>query len=214
MDLVGLVSQYEDIVQTMKKAGYLENTSMTISTGGSRLLFEKSEEASHIDIFLDRINIEHEIDLRNRLEIEEDTVSVSDLLLIKLTITRLNEKDLRDIIAMVKDLQMGHNDNPRTINMTYIADLCAKSWGLHHDVASSLRETLQFLPTYHLPKKVRIGVTKKLEALEDMILKSPKSFKWKLRALLGEHVPWRREIETMGVTRAPARAEMQSNDAV
>jgi len=59
-----------------------------------------------------------------------------------------------------------------------------------------------------------MGVTKKLEALEDMILKSPKSFKWKLRALLGEHVPWRREIETMGVTRAPARAEMQSNDAV
>ena len=214
MDLVGLVSQYEDIVQTMKKAGYLENTSMTISTGGSRLLFEKSEEASHIDIFLDRINIEHEIDLRNRLEIEEDTVSVSDLLLIKLTITRLNEKDLRDIIAMVKDFQMGHNDNPRTINMTYIADLCAKSWGLHHDVASSLRKTLQFLPTYHLPKKVRIGVTKKLEALEDMILKSPKSLKWRLRALLGEHVAWRRKIETTDVTRAPARAEMRSSDAV
>jgi hypothetical protein len=214
MDLVGLSSQYEDIVQTMKKAGYLENTGMTISTGGSRLLFEKSGEASHIDVFLDRINIEHEIDLRERLEIEEDTVSVSDLLLIKLTITRLNEKDLRDIIAMVKDLQMGHNDNPRTINMTYIADLCGKSWGLHHDVTSSLRKTLQFLPNYHLPKKIRMGVTKKLETLEDMILKSPKSLKWKLRALLGEHVAWRRKIETTGVTRAPARAEMQSSDPV
>ena len=214
MDLVGLKSQYESIVQVMKEAGYVENTNMTISTGGSRLLFHKQDGEDHIDVFLDQINIEHEIDFRDRLEIEEETVSVSDLLLIKLTITKLNEKDIRDIISIVKDLQMGHNDSPRTINMNYIADLCAKSWGLHHDVSSSLRKTLQFLPEYHLPKKVRTGVIRKLEELQEMILKSPKSIKWRLRALLGEHIPWRREIETTGVTPEPVEVAMKSHDAV
>ena len=211
IDFVGLSSQYENIVQVMKDAGYLENVNMTMSTGGSRLLFNKAEQEEHIDVFLDRLDIEHVIELKDRLEIEMDTVSVSDLLLIKLTITRLNEKDIRDIITIVKDLQMGHTDSPNTINMTYIADLCGKSWGLYHDVLRALRRTLNFLPEYPLPKKTRVGVMKKLESLEELILESPKSLKWRLRAPLGEHIPWHREIETDRVACAPANDEMQVN---
>lgn len=209
IDFVGLSSQYENIVQVMKDAGYLENKNMTISTGGSRLLFIKAGQEEHIDVFLDRLDVEHMIELKDRLEIEMDTVSVSDLLLVKLTITRLNEKDIRDIITIVKDLQMGHSDSPNTINMDYITDLCAKSWGLYHDVLRTLRRTLNFLPEYPLPKKTRVSVMKKLEALEEMILRSPKSLKWKLRAPLGEHIPWRREIETDRVGCASVKEEMQ-----
>ncbi|MHA2118560.1 MAG: hypothetical protein ACW98J_06545, partial [Candidatus Thorarchaeota archaeon] len=88
LDFVALSSQYENIVEVMKEAGYNEVTSMTFSTGGSRLLFERPGMVDHIDLFMDRIDIEHVIDLRNRLEIDEDTVSISDLLLLKLTITR------------------------------------------------------------------------------------------------------------------------------
>ncbi|MHA2004599.1 MAG: hypothetical protein ACW960_10880 [Candidatus Thorarchaeota archaeon] len=54
MDFVGLSSQYESIVQVMKEAEYIENTNMTVSTGGSRLLFEKPGAADHIDVFLDQ----------------------------------------------------------------------------------------------------------------------------------------------------------------
>ncbi|MHA2072396.1 MAG: hypothetical protein ACW985_11500 [Candidatus Thorarchaeota archaeon] len=204
MDFVGLSSQYESIVQVMKEAEYIENTNMTVSTGGSRLLFEKPGAADHIDVFLDRIDIEHEIDLKDRLEIEKDTISVSDLLLLKLTITRLNEKDIRDIITMVKDLQMGKDDSPGTINIAYIADLCAKSWGLHHDVTASVRRTLDYLPRYSLPEIVSSEVVGRLRVIEDAILKATKSLRWKLRALLGERVSWRREIETTGVKLAGA----------
>jgi hypothetical protein len=199
MDFVGLSSQYESIVQVMKEAGYTENTNMTVSTGGSRLLFEKSGVKDHIDVFLDRIDIEHEIDLKDRLNIEKDTISVSDLLLLKLTITRLNEKDIRDIITMVKDLPMGRDDSSGTINMAYIADLCAKSWGLHHDVTASVRRTLDFLPGYSLAENVSSEVAGRLDEIEREILGAPKSLRWRLRALLGERVPWRREIETTGV---------------
>jgi len=199
MDFVGLSSQYGSIVEVMKKAGYMENSSMTLSTGGSRLLFEKPGTMDHIDVFLDHINIEHEIDIRNRLGIENDTISISDLLLLKLTITRLNEKDIRDIITIMKDIQIGHDDSAGTINTTYIAELCAKSWGLHHDVIASLRRTLDFLPSYGLSEDINSEVASRLEVLENEILKSPKSRRWKLRALFGERIPWRREIETTDV---------------
>jgi hypothetical protein len=199
LDFVGLSSHYENIVEVMKEAGYDEVSSMTFTTGGSRLLFERLGMVDHIDIFMDRIDIEHIIDLKDRLDIDEDTVSISDLLLLKLTITRLNEKDIRDIITMVKDLQVGDDDSTGTINVSYIAGLCAKGWGLHHDVTASLRRTLNFLPGYSLPEDESSMVAEKLEGILTAILDTPKTLKWKLRALLGERIPWRREIETAGV---------------
>ena len=199
IDFVGLSSQYKSIVEVMKEVGYIENSNMTISTGGSRLLFEKPGSTKHIDVFMDHIDIEHEVNLRKRLEIEKDTISISDLLLIKLTITRLNEKDIRDIITMMKDIQIGHDDFAGTINMTYIAELCAKSWGLHHDVIASVKRTLDFLPSYALSEDITSEVSSRLEALENEILMAPKSLRWKLRALFGEKIPWRREIETTSV---------------
>jgi hypothetical protein len=204
IDFVGLKSQYKSIVEVMKEVGYAENPNMTISSGGARLLFEKPGTTDHIDVFLDRIDIEHDVNLRNRLDIEKDTISVSDLLLVKLTITRLNEKDIRDIITMVKDIQMEHNDSEGAINTTYIAELCAKSWGLHHDVMVSLKRTLDFLPNYTLSEDISSEVSSRLEALENEILNAPKSLRWRLRAMFGERIPWRREIETTGVVRAPA----------
>jgi hypothetical protein len=199
LDFVGLSSQYGNIVEVMKEAGYIEVKSMTFSTGGSRLLFERPGMTDHIDVFMDRIDIEHIIDLKDRLDIDEDTVSISDLLLLKLTITRLNEKDIRDIITMVKDLQVGDDDSVGTINVPYIAGLCAKGWGLHHDVTASLRRTLDYLPNYSLPEDESSAVSDRLSSIESAIMEAPKTLKWKMRALLGERIPWRREIETAGV---------------
>jgi hypothetical protein len=200
LDLVGLSSQYEGIVQVMTEIGFRENKSMTIATGASRLLFEKPRLPDHIDVFLDHMNIEHDIDLKDRLEIEESTISVSDLILGKLTITRLNEKDIRDIITLVKDLKMGLDDSPGTINMAYIGGLCAKKWGLNHDVSASIRKVLDFLPRYALPKDDELEVAAKVRSMNDAILKAHKSLRWRVRALVGERIPWRREIETMNVT--------------
>jgi hypothetical protein len=199
IDFVGLKTQYKSIVEVMKEVGYMENSNMTMSTGGSRLLFERPGTTDHIDVFLDHIDIEHEVNLKDRLDIEKETISISDLLLVKLTITRLNEKDIRDIITMMKDIRIGHDDSVGTINITYIAELCAKSWGLHHDVMASLRRTLDFLPRFALSESIDSEVADRLEALENEILKVPKSFRWRLRALIGERFPWRREIETTGV---------------
>jgi hypothetical protein len=187
----------------MTDAGYVENKSMTVSSGGTRLLFERPGVTDHIDVFIDRIDIEHVIDLKDRLDIDEDTVSISDLVILKLTITRLNEKDIRDIITMVKDLEVGRDDLPGTINFSYIAELCAKRWGLHHDVTTSLRRTIDYLPEFALPESESVKVAEKLKTIESAILEAPKSLKWRLRALIGERVSWRREIETAGVSLDP-----------
>ncbi|UCH05751.1 MAG: hypothetical protein JSW05_06190 [Candidatus Thorarchaeota archaeon] len=202
LDLVGLSGQYTGIVQLMEKLGYVENKTMTFNTAGSRLLFERPDSEEHIDVFLDQMNIEHNIDLRNRLQIEKLTLSVSDLLLAKLTISKLNEKDFRDIVTMIKDLDLGNMDSPATVNQSYIASLCAKEWGLYKDVLTSVDRTLAFLPHYSLPEDDDVSVRKKLETLRTAIFEAPKSGRWKLRALLGERIPWRREVESEDIKQA------------
>lgn len=199
LDFVGLSSQYRILVQIMSDLGYAENTNMTLSTSGTRLLFEREESENHIDVFMDSVDIEHRVALKDRLDIEENTISVSDLLVLKLAITRLNEKDMRDIITILKDLTTGHDDSPNTINIDYIADLCARKWGLYHDVLASIQKVANYLQTYPLQKSSQLDVAKKLDTLRDTIVSTPKALSWKLRALLGEKIPWKREIESTNV---------------
>jgi hypothetical protein len=199
LDFIGLRSQYEQLVQVMKDLGYAENTNMTLSTSGSRLLFERKGAKKHIDVFMDSVDIEHRVVLKDRLDIESSTISVSDLLLLKLAITRLNEKDMRDIITLLKDLTIGHDDSQNIINVDYIAGLCARKWGLYHDVLASLQKVAKYLQTYPLQESSQLDVAKKLGTLRDMIISMPKALSWKLRALLGEKIPWKREIESTNV---------------
>jgi hypothetical protein len=199
IDFVGLSSQYEDIVRVMKDMGYVENQNMTLATSVSRLLFERPGSSDYVDVFLDSMDIEHYIDLRDRLEIEEDTLSVSDLLLIKLTISRLNEKDVRDIVTMLKDLEFGSDDTPRTVNRAYLARVCSKSWGLYHDVLLALRKIRSLLARYSFPEDTESTVESRLDSLNEAIIREPKSLRWKLRALLGERIAWKRPVETEGV---------------
>ena len=92
----------------------------------------------HVDVFLDHFRMDHHIDLARRLQIEPYTISLSDLLLTKLQIFRLNEKDLRDIVTLLADVEVSDEDAPGTIDGSYIGRLCADDWGLFYDVVTNL----------------------------------------------------------------------------
>ena len=93
----------------------------------------------HVDVFLDTFRMDHDIALARRLEIEPYTVSLSDLLLTKLQIFRLNDKDLRDIVTLLADAEVGEQDGPGVIDGRYIGELCADDWGLFYDVTRNLQ---------------------------------------------------------------------------
>ena len=92
----------------------------------------------HVDIFLGSVRMDHDIALSKRLEIEPYTVSISDLVLSKLQIFRLTEKDVRDLVTLLGDHDVGDEDAPGVVNGRYIGELCAADWGLFYDVAGNL----------------------------------------------------------------------------
>ena len=149
----------------------------------------------HIDVFLDAFRMDHDVTLSRRLEIDRYTVALSDLLLTKLQIFKLNEKDLRDIVTLLADLEVGERDGPDTIDGRYIARLCAADWGLFYDVTTNLQRVGEGLAAFDLTDaqqdRLRRGLARLIAAIDD----TPKSLRWQLRARVGTRTPWHNELE-------------------
>ncbi len=46
--------------------------------------------------------------------------------------------DLRDVLTLLKDLEIADDEAPGVIGLRYLAARCARDWGLHHDVERNL----------------------------------------------------------------------------
>src|SRR5258708_27811147 len=82
-----------------------------------------------VDVFLDRAQLCHQLDFRDRLPLGAGpALPISDLLLMKLQIFETNAKDYTDIIALCVDNDFGAG--PDAIDLDYLAGLTSDDWGL------------------------------------------------------------------------------------
>jgi hypothetical protein len=159
--------------------------------GERRLIFHSSDQAFHLDIFLDKFEMSHRLDLRQRLVVDAVTVPGAELLLTKLQVAEINRKDLIDILILLADHDFAESDGPLTINLTQVTDLLSADWGLYTTVSDNIAKTKAFVTeasmiSPHMAERL----TAQLAALENRIVASPKSVAWKFRARVGRRVRW------------------------
>jgi hypothetical protein len=198
IDLVGLKKHFKKINEIFKELGYKENRNVAIATSGQQMQFYKEDLEDHVDVFLDTFRMEHDVVLKNRLTIEDYTISISDILVTKLQIYTMNEKDLRDILTIVKDIPLGEEDKSGIINMKYIAKLCSRDWGLYTDILSNIDKCLNLMHHYNLSSEEVEQIQSSFGVLKDAIEHEPKTLKWKLRAKIGKKKAWYRVVEEEG----------------
>ena len=133
----------------------------------------------HIDVFLDTFKMDHAIDLSDRLDLEDCTITVSDVLLTKLQMANLNEKDERDILTLLQNLELGTSDDPGAIDVPYIARLCAQDWGLFHYVELNLAR-LEKVRGVRSGFGERDRIRAYLERLQEALEARPKTRAWRL----------------------------------
>ena len=124
LDMVAPAKQVRRLTALFQGFGYGENHEVSAATAGAQVQFvrpcghapesglPRAHADDHVDVFLDTFRMDHDIALLRRLEIEPYTVSLADLLLTKLQIFRLNEKDLRDIVTLLADVEVAKADGP------------------------------------------------------------------------------------------------------
>jgi hypothetical protein len=205
VDLGGRRGQTRQITALLERAGFTENPHFRLGSGGQVMQFfrpcvhaesgRRPHADDRVDVYLDTVRLEHPLELRERLTLTSPTVPPTDILLVKLLRTYPHVDDVRDAIALLKELEAGDDDRPGVLNVPYVARLCARDWRLHHDVVGNLARSREAAGQLGLPgaDAERVGAT--AGAVLAAIAAAPKSWRWRLRAVPGERLPWSDAIE-------------------
>jgi hypothetical protein len=158
-----------------------------------------------VDVFYDKLEMCHTIDFKNRLETDFPTLTVSDLLLEKMQIVKINEKDIKDTLVLILEHDVGGDDR-ETTNMKYISKLLSEDWGFYYTVTTNLNKIKTFLSQYDaFTGDQKTTIEQKIDKLVDAIERQPKSMKWRMRAKIGTSRKWYVDVEE--ISRGDLRLE-------
>jgi len=189
IDVIGHRKESAKISQLFKELGYSPRERFN-AFQVTRLIFNDLKNARRVDVFLDVFEMCHKFNFKNRIDLEPRTLPIVDLLSTKLQIVEINEKDMKDIMAMLLDHDLATEDVPDKINASHMAKLCAEDWGIYKTFTTNLAKVPEFASRVGLdgePKKRALEQAQNLtKAIED----APKSMGWKMRAAVGERKKW------------------------
>lgn len=145
-------------------------------------------QETHVDVFLGAFEMCHTLDLTDRLGGSAPTLFAADLLLSKLQIVELNEKDAIDICRLLGAHALGAEDAEGLINLTYLCELLGGDWGFY----TTTTDNLVALAGSPVLRRAEDGATidgrrrELLAALEA----TPKSRGFRLRGRVGRKKRW------------------------
>ncbi len=217
IDLIGLKRQVVAVGDVFRDLGYVENRHVAMATGNGQLQFFVPDPSSpegavgrgprdlpvltevppsdHIDVFLDAMRMDHEVDFRDRLDINTYAIDPADLFLSKLQIVNLNEKDVHDAITLVKDVYVDFQPHPGVLDLHHVAEVCAADWGLYIDVMNNIDTVIDHVADYDLGPRDAARVRRTLELAQDTMTEQAKTLRWRVRARIGKRVRWYAEVE-------------------
>jgi hypothetical protein len=173
--------------ELFRDAGYVPHVAFNALHGGERLLFFDEHNDRQVDVFVGAFSMCHKIQLGERLTVDPISIPLAELLLTKLQVVELNEKDIRDTLALLHDHPVGDTDGD-VLNGARVAELCAVDWGLWRTITQNLNVCRAFADSYDVPDRAILD--ERLDELLERIDREPKARGWKLRARIGDRKRW------------------------
>jgi hypothetical protein len=173
----------------LKEAGYEPHVAFNAMHAKERGLYYDEGNGRQVDLFIQSFRMCHEIPLGDRLEVEPDTVPLAELMLTKLQIIEVNEKDIRDTVLLFHGHPIADTDD-RAVNGAHIAKLCADDWGLWRTITANLERCRGHVGDYELPAEDRERIEGRFDELLQRIEAEPKSRGWRRRAKVGDKKRW------------------------
>lgn len=172
-----------------------------------RIVFQSPKyENLKVDFFLERLRFCHTIDFnkkRQRLEVDKPTIPLEEMLLEKMQIVEINEKDIKDTIMLVceHDIEDNAEKNTEIIDGGFIAKILADDWGFWYTVTTNLNKIKTWVPKYSnaLSEEVRSLAINRIGKLMERIDQEPKTKKWHKRAKTGTKKRWYEEVQSFDV---------------
>jgi hypothetical protein len=195
IDFAAYGKQTTAVRNLMEKMGYKDNQEVFIVSGGERAIFDRPDIGLHVDVFYEKLDFCHVIRWDGRLEVDSPSIPLAELLLEKMQIVQINEKDVIDTIMLLLEHSLGDIDR-ETINIARVAQLCSNDWGLWRTTTMNLDKVRKLAQGYEqLSPAEKITVQEQVEAALKRIQAEPKSMAWRLRDRVGDRVKWYKDVD-------------------
>jgi hypothetical protein len=198
IDYVAYGKHRVKMIKFFQNRGFVINQKMLYHYGKTRQIYY-GQKIPMAEVFYDQMNFNHPISFKNRLEQDSPTFPLAELLLQKLQMVQMNEKDIKDSIVLLLAHELGSDDENR-INQSRVAEVLCKDWGFYHTATENLEKIRAALDSYGVieaadGKAIAGHISDLLVYLEEQ----PKSLKWKSRAMIGTKVRWYNEVDDWDV---------------
>ncbi len=196
LDFITLSKTMSKIPDLFSSLHFEPNERVNALFGAQRQIYFDTSSSLHVDVFFDKLSFNHVIDLSHRLDIDPITISLADLLLEKLQIVKISEKDAKDVVVLVREHDFGNRNDKSAIDSEYITKLLSDDWGFYYTVTTNIGKVVDFANgSQLLPEDDKRLVSQRLNGLLQQLQASHKSMKWNMRARLGTKAKWYDEAE-------------------
>ncbi len=197
IDLASVTSSRKALQSFMLEQGHQPDKNFNALYGHKQLYFVSAVSGRPIDVLIDKLAMCHELDFRDRIARMPYTLDPLDVLLSKLQIVKLNEKDVRDIVYLLSGYPVRDGAEAGTISLGLFRPIVGDDWGWWRTVTMNL-DKIRGL-TAEKPELVPSGASHDPAAQSAVLIAAaedaPKSRRWKLRARVGDRVRWYQEPE-------------------
>jgi hypothetical protein len=190
LDLVTVRDDAKPLRELLEQQGYVPDKMFNATQGTRRLYYTAADGSFHVDIFIDTFVMSHTLDLAARLEIEPVVLPAAELLLTKLQVAELNQKDAADTVMLLLGHELGDSDAAGQLNATHVATVCAQDWGLYTTATDNLGKIDELLASIADEPATQAVARERIGALLQLLDEAPKSRGWRRRARIGRRIRW------------------------
>jgi hypothetical protein len=169
--------------------GYDADTQFNALHGAQRLLHFDIANSRQLDTFVSSFAMCHAIELEDRMPAGSPTLAPEDILLTKLQIFEVNDKDLIDSIALLLSHPVTSGSQPG-ISRERLAKVVGADWGWFTTVSDNLAKVGARIQSAGLDDAAVQTVSERLAQVREVMATAPKSLKWRARARIGRRLPW------------------------
>jgi hypothetical protein len=202
IDLATRSRDRKKVVELLVSRGYVPDKQYNALHGHKQLYFVDPDWARPVDVLIDQLEMCHRFAFGDRLSISDPTLPPAELLLSKLQIVKINRKDILDALALLSEYPLAGDDvGGAAISLSRITALTSSDWGWWRTLTGNLDRLAAFLGSDLRPGDLEFGRESRFEPraqiadLRAAVDGASKSARWKMRAAVGDRVPWYDEPE-------------------
>ena len=198
LDFMSYVKFRKDMVKFFEEMSYDKRRTTMSSAATQRQIFFHPNGWFYVDVFYDKLlAANHPLDFRKRLELDSPTITLADLLLEKLQIVFPDEKDVKDLLLLLRAHEVSRGEEKNKINGKFVASTLASDWGFWYTVTTNLTGLKQYAETaVALTDEEKQLIASRVDNLRGLIDQEPKTTGWRMRSMVGTKKQWYSPVET------------------